>query len=67
LNIQQIPPTASLYQEIFNWSARLGHTQAYDAAYLALAEQLGAEFWTADKRLANTAKHLKLTWVNYIG
>lgn len=26
----------------------------YDAHYLALAERLGADFWTADKRLVNS-------------
>lgn len=66
LNIRQLPLTAKLYQETFNWAARLNHTQAYDAAYLALAEQLGADFWTADKRLANKAQQLKLTWVHHV-
>ncbi len=28
----------------------------YDAHYLALAERLGAEFWTADKRLVRTVQ-----------
>lgn len=28
----------------------------YDAHYLALAERFGAEFWTADKKLANSLR-----------
>jgi len=30
---------------------RLGRQNAYDAAYIALAESLGAELWTLDSRL----------------
>ena len=67
LNIQQLPLTTKLYQETFNWAVRLNQSQAYDAAYLALAEQLGADFWTADKLLADRARQLKLTWVHPIG
>ena len=33
-------------------AGRLERTSAYDAAYLALAELLGAELWTLDGRLA---------------
>jgi predicted nucleic acid-binding protein len=29
---------------------------AYDAHYLALADRLGAEFWTTDRRLANAVQ-----------
>lgn len=67
LNIQLIPLTPQLYQATFAWADRLNQSQAYDAAYLAVAEQLSAEFWTADKRLADRAKQLKLGWVHQIG
>lgn len=46
----------------------LGHTygrSAYDGAYLALAEETGSEFVTADRRLYNAVKkHLR--WVFWI-
>ncbi|MFN2569477.1 MAG: type II toxin-antitoxin system VapC family toxin [Candidatus Dormibacteria bacterium] len=35
---------------------RLGRQSAYDAAYIALAEQLGAELWTLDRKLAANAE-----------
>lgn len=35
---------------------RLGRQSAYDAAYIALAERLGAELWTLDGKLAANAE-----------
>lgn len=46
--------------------ARRFDRSAYDAAYLALAEQLGEKMMTADKRLYN-AVHSKLRWVLWVG
>ncbi len=40
--------------------------RAYDAAYLALAQLYGCEFWTGDKRLYNTVKD-ELKWVRWLG
>ena len=46
-------------------AGKLGQSKAYDALYLALAEKLVCEFWTADERLANRCrKDLKLSWVH---
>jgi predicted nucleic acid-binding protein len=46
---------------------KLGQSKAYDAIYLALAEKLDAEFWTADERLANRCrKDLNLSWAHSI-
>lgn len=39
---------------------RLGRRSAYDAAYVALAEELGAELWTLDGPLARNAAGLGL-------
>lgn len=36
-------------------ASRLGRRSAYDAAYLALAQQLGAELWTLDGPLYRNA------------
>lgn len=46
------------------WSRRLRRGNAYDSAYLALAEALGAELWTADRRLTNAAGQ---PWIHYLG
>jgi len=38
----------------------------YDAHYLALAEWMEVDLWTADARLANTLKPFKVKWVKGI-
>ncbi|TAK35415.1 MAG: hypothetical protein EPO21_06090 [Chloroflexota bacterium] len=40
------------------YALRLGRRSAYDAAYLALAQRLGAELWTFDGPLARSAAGL---------
>jgi len=44
---------------------KYGLKASYDAYYLALAEQLGAEFWTADRRLSRAVQS-HLDWVHLI-
>ena len=51
----------------FDWATRLHHKAAYDGFYLAAAEKLGAEFWTANKALTNNTRQLGLGWVHWMG
>jgi len=67
LNIQCLAPTAHLHERALRWAERLGHSKAYDAQYLALAEQEGIELWTADRRLASGAQQAGAHWVHWIG
>ena len=53
----------ALHLEAVRIAARLELLAAYGAHYLALAERLDAELWTADKRLANVARQHGLDWV----
>jgi predicted nucleic acid-binding protein len=39
---------------------------AYDGFYLALAQDYGCDFWTADERLYNTVRD-SFPWVHWIG
>ncbi|PJH75788.1 MAG: hypothetical protein CO064_04780 [Anaerolineae bacterium CG_4_9_14_0_8_um_filter_58_9] len=56
-----------LSQRALELAGNLSQSKAYDAFYLALAEKLVAEFWTADERLFNRCrKDLKLSWVHWI-
>lgn len=67
LGVQQVSPTSELYRQSLEWAHRLDQRVAYDGAYLALAEHLAAEFWTADARLASRVRQLGVTWVRQIG
>jgi len=52
-----------LHRRALELAEKLSLPAAYDAHYLAVAEWLGGEFWTADKRLARTV-HASLPWVH---
>ena len=47
-------------------TTRFNHPAAYDAHYLALAEMMDCEFWTADERLFNAVRD-ELSWVRWLG
>ncbi|MGD8792291.1 MAG: type II toxin-antitoxin system VapC family toxin [Anaerolineae bacterium] len=66
LNIRCIPPTGQLHERALAWAERLGQSKAYDAHYVALAEVLGAEMWTADGRLARNARQVGVDWVRLV-
>jgi predicted nucleic acid-binding protein len=55
-----------LHARAWELAGRLDRPAAYDAHYLALAEILGCEFWTADGRLNNAVKDV-LPWVRWSG
>jgi predicted nucleic acid-binding protein len=44
-------------------AASLPLSAAYDAHYLALAERLGADYWTGDHKLVRAVQHA-LPWVH---
>lgn len=56
--IQDVAPSLELHRRALIWADRLQDFVAYDAAYLALAEQLDAPFWTADRKLAKRVRSL---------
>lgn len=63
LDLQLIHPDNTLVELAYDWTRRLNRAAAYDSFYLALSESLSAEFWTADKRLANA---VSVPWVHCI-
>jgi predicted nucleic acid-binding protein len=67
LGVELFDEDITLCNNAFSFATRLEQLAAYDSFYLALAERLDAEFWTADKRLVNGARQLGATWVHWIG
>lgn len=67
LGIHTTPITQPLCQRAFVWASTLQQARLYDSFYLALAEERGAEFWTADKRLVNGAKQQGFAQIHWIG
>lgn len=57
---------ADLHTRALDLARRFSLPAAYDAHYLALADWLGAEFWTADRRLVRAVKGT-LPWVRALG
>ena len=54
---------ADLHRRALELAQRLSLPATYDAHYLALAERLGAEFWTSDRQLARAVQPA-LPWVH---
>lgn len=63
--IEYVEPV-SIHLRTFEWADRLGRPAAYDAHYLAVAEYLACDFWTADERLVNAAQDTS-SWVRWLG
>lgn len=55
----------NLLRRAYELAARFNRPTAYDSQYLAVAERLGCEFWTADERLYNAVSS-DLNWVKWI-
>ena len=61
----QLYGEAELHGRALDLAERLGLPAAYDAHYLALAEWLGAQYWTADVRLGRAVQGA-LPWVHVV-
>lgn len=66
LAVEEVAATRELHLKALDWAERFGATVAYDAAYIALAEDRGVELWTADRPLVGAAKALKIDWVRAV-
>jgi predicted nucleic acid-binding protein len=67
LEIKTASLSEALCKAAFDWATKLGQARAYDGFYMALANTLGVEFWTADRRLVNGARQAGVSWVRWIG
>ena len=57
---------AELHRRALKLVESLSLPAAYDGHYLALAERLGAELWTADGHLVRSV-HQAMPWVHFLG
>jgi predicted nucleic acid-binding protein len=64
LGIQLMPPDIDQVRTAFDWTLRLERAAAYDSFYLALAESLRCDLWTADRHLCNAVEQ---SWVRWAG
>jgi len=55
-----------LHQKAWDLVKEFNRPQAYDSHYLALAEMLGLELWTADGHLYQAVSD-RLPWVKWLG
>lgn len=63
LGVQDVAPSVTLQRRALQWAERLSGFVAYDAAYLAVAEELEAPFWTTDGKLVKKARGLGVDWI----
>ena len=56
----------SLLKRAYDLATQMNRPTAYDAQYLAVAERLNCDFWTADERLFNAVSS-QLAWVKWVG
>jgi len=55
-----------IHERAWQLATEFNRPTAYDTHYLALAENVGCAFWTADQKLFN-AVNQKLDWVHWLG
>ena len=65
LHIQIISPNPALLDAAFTASGRLGIKDGFAVHYLALAEHLHAEFWTANRALYEPLKEFHYEWIKF--
>jgi predicted nucleic acid-binding protein len=67
LRVEIVPHDKELCRRALDWAEAIGQSKVYDSLYLALAERLHADFWTADKKLADAARAAGATWAHWAG
>jgi predicted nucleic acid-binding protein len=64
--VQIYLPDTDLNQRALVWAGKLEQMVAYDAQYLALAERLQADFYTADRKLFHRCQTLGVSFVKLV-
>jgi predicted nucleic acid-binding protein len=67
LRVEMVDEDKSTCLRALELAEMLTQSKTYDAFYLATAEKMEAEFWTADERLYNRCRNdLALAWVHWV-
>jgi len=66
LGVQLFVPDADQNLAAFEWTLPLKRAAAYDSYYLALAQALKCDFWTADRHLFKALEINHLKWLHWI-
>ncbi len=56
----------ALLKEAYELAVRFNRPRAYDTQYMALAERLNCEFWTADERLVHSTQ-MQFSHIRWLG
>ena len=64
LGVRLHSPDDTMVRAAYEWTLRLNRGAAYDSFYLALAEWLSCELWSADRRLYRAVNQ---AWVQLAG
>jgi len=67
LGVQVVMPDETQSLLAYAWTLKLNRGAAYDSFYLAIAEALEADLWTADQRLYRSLESLNLEWLHWTG
>jgi len=67
LYVEIIPPDETQSLLALDWTLKMNRGSAYDSFYLAIADGLGAPFWTADRHLVNALQDQRPAWLHWIG
>ncbi len=66
LRVRLFVPDINQNRIAYDWTHQLNRASAYDSFYLALAQALECDFWTADKRLFNALQKANLKWLHWV-
>lgn len=55
-----------ILKRAYELATQFNRPTAYDSQYLAVAERLDCDFWTADEKLFNAVRQ-QLNWVKWVG
>jgi predicted nucleic acid-binding protein len=63
--VVQLVSSDPLYQQAFRFARQHGLPDIYDTLYVVLAQRLGTELWTDDRKLMDAVRHIA-PWVRWI-